>query len=122
MPIQQIKKPHEYQQHELEFLHAELLTGLAFSGLARTATHPDKNRNRVNAGRLAIPSAPYPKHGLEPEREAEIKIKLNELRRTSATRRSGLDSIRGAQGEAKGRHTPVVDCSFSTWPHFSYGA
>ena len=76
------KKPQDHQQHDFEFLHAEVLTGLTFSGIALGAAHEDKKtRNRINARKAYDTLLHFlPGTSLAPDQEAEINSKLKELR------------------------------------------
>ena len=80
--MHELKKPQDNQQREFDFLHAELLTGLTFSAIALTATYPGKKkRNTVNARKAYDAVLRFlPGSGLAPDQEAEIKIRLEELR------------------------------------------
>ena len=80
--MHEIKKSQDHQQHEFEFLHTEVLTGLPFSGVALGAAYEDKKtRNRINARKAYDTLLRFlPGASLAPDQEAEINSKLNELR------------------------------------------
>jgi hypothetical protein len=80
--MQELKKPQDNQQREFEFLHAELPTGLTFSAIALMATYPGKKKAQYSECRKAYDAALrfLPGSGLAPDQEAEIKIRLEELK------------------------------------------
>ncbi|MBV9342973.1 MAG: hypothetical protein JO159_19070 [Acidobacteria bacterium] len=79
--MHEIKKTQDQQQHEFEFLHAEVLTGLTFSGIALQASHEHKKSRKRNAKQAYDALLGFlPGTILTPDQEADIKSKLAELK------------------------------------------